>query len=173
MRQQEFKNLEVQNNYGTRREDGQYCPVDVEFNEETGEIKTDQKSARFFAFNKENYKSKSLLSREEPVANSILEFFIQEMDSTNAICVSMATLEKLFNRERKTIAKHIKVLTDRNFVEIFKVGNMNAYAINAYLVFTQGDKNLYKAKFKATMYINYDEQTAKIKRQYAKQITTK
>jgi hypothetical protein len=64
-------------------------------------------------------------------------------------------------------------LVERKFIEIFKVGNMNAYAINAFVVFTQGDANLWKAKFSATMYLDYDEQTAMIKKEYTKQITTK
>ena len=41
---------------------------------------------------------------------SILEFFVSEMDNTNAICVSMATLEKLFKKSRQSISKHIKIL---------------------------------------------------------------
>jgi predicted transcriptional regulator len=85
----------------------------------------------------------------------------------------LTSLEKLFNMGRKTITKHIKALVERKFIEIFKVGNMNAYAINAFVVFTQGDANLWKAKFSATMYLDYDEQTAMIKKEYTKQITTK
>ena len=45
---------------------------------------------------------------------------------------------------------------------------MNAYAVNAYVVWTQGDANLYKAKFAATMYLDYEEQTADVKREYSK-----
>lgn len=168
-----MNNLAVDNNYTTEREDGQVCPVDIETDKSTGETKAKQKSAPFFSWNKQNYKAKVQLAIQEPVANSILEFFVSEMDNTNAICVSMTTLEKLFNLGRKTIAKHIKALVERKFIEIFKVGNMNAYAINAFVVFTQGDANLWKAKFSATMYLDYDEQTAMIKKEYTKQITTK
>ncbi|CAK1902278.1 Helix-turn-helix transcriptional regulator [Vibrio crassostreae] len=166
-------NLQVSNNYSTHREDGQICPVDIDTDKETGELKARQKSAPFYAYNKENYKAKVRLAREEPLANSILEFFVSEMDNTNAICVSMATLEKLFKKSRQSISKHIKILEKRQFIEIFKIGNMNAYAVNAFVVFTQGDANLWKAKFTATMYADYDEQNEMVKREYAKQITTK
>ncbi|MFT6902993.1 MAG: hypothetical protein ACJAXS_003213 [Colwellia sp.] len=168
-----MNNLEVDNNYTTVREDGQKCPVDIETDKSTGETKAKQKSAPFFAYNKQNYKAKVQLAIDEPVANSILEFFVNEMDNTNAICVSMTVLEKLFKKSRQTLAKHIQVLVKRNFIDIFKIGNMNAYAINAFVVFTQGDANLWKAKFSATMYLDYDEQTAMIKKEYTKQITTK
>ena len=50
---------------------------------------------------------------------------------------------------------------------------MNAYAVNAYVVFTQGDANLYRAKFTATMVLDFDEQTDLVKREYTKQINIK
>ncbi|MBF4318394.1 ArsR family transcriptional regulator [Vibrio anguillarum] len=159
--------------YTTTRDDGQECLVDLKINEETSEYTSSQKSALFYAFNRKNYKNKVLLAREEPLANSILELLISEMDDTNAICISMATLEKLFKLSRQTLSKHIKILEERNFIEIFKNGNMNVYAINAFFVWTQGDKNLWKAKFKATMYLDFDEQSSQIKRKYSKEITTK
>lgn len=168
-----MNNIFENSTYKTYREDSQECPVILNTDKETGETEAKQLSAPFFAFNKENYKAKVLLAREEPIANSIFEFFISEMDGTNAICISMAVLEKLFKLSRRTLSRHIKVLVDRKFVDIYKNGNMNIYAINAYIVWTKGDANLWRAKFKATMYLDYDEQTNQIKREYAKQITTK
>ncbi|OXX63635.1 transcriptional regulator [Vibrio sp. V15_P4S5T153] len=166
-------NIKSKTRFTTTREDGQECLVELDINEETNEYTASQKSALFYAFNRENYKNKVLLTREQPLANSILEFLISEMDNTNAICISMNTLQKLFNLSRQTLSKHIKTLEKRNFIEIFKNGNMNVYAINALFVWTQGDKNLWKAKFKATMYLDYSEQSEVIKRKYSKQITTK
>lgn len=168
-----MNNIFENNTYKTYREDSQECPVILNKDKETGEVEAKQLSAPFFAFNKENYKAKVLLAREEPIANSILEFFISEMDGTNAISISMATLEKLFKLSRRTLSRHIKILVERKFIEILKNGNMNIYAINAFIVWTKGDANLWKAKFKATIYLDYDEQTKQIKREYAKQITTK
>lgn len=155
--------------HSTRREDGQRCPVIAD--NDTGELK--QKSSAFYAYNRTNYKNKVQLAMKNPVANSIFEFFVSEMDNTNAICVSMATMEKLFNLKRNAISKHIKYLEKHNFISIFKVGNMNAYAVNAYVVWTQGDANIWKAKFTATMYLNHDEQTPKVKADFAKRIESK
>jgi hypothetical protein len=166
-------NLSFTENYTTERPDGQNCPVVIEEDKKTGERKARQKSSPFYAYNKQNYKAKILLAREKPVANSILEFFVSEMDNTNAICISMNTLEKLFKMKRNSIYKHIKILVKRKFVEIFKIGNMNAYAINAYVVFTQGDANLHRAKFTSTMILDFDEQTDLVKREYTKQINIK
>lgn len=163
--------MEIQSRttYSKRRNDGQKCPVSLD--DETGELK--QKSAAFYAYNKINYKNKVQLAMKNPVANSIFEFFVSEMDNTNAICVSMSTLEKLFNLKRNAISKHIKYLVDKNFISVFKVGNMNAYAVNAYVVWTQGDSNIWKAKFAATMYLDYEEQTEKVKREFSKKVSTK
>jgi hypothetical protein len=166
-------NLSIKESYSTEREDGQNCPVVIEEDNKTGERKARQKSSPFYAYNKQNYKAKILLAREKPVANSILEFFVSEMDNTNAICISMNTLEKLFKMKRNAISKHIKILVKRKFVEIFKIGNMNVYAINAYVVFTQGDANLHKAKFTSTMILDFDEQSDMVKREYSKQIIIK
>ena len=157
-------NIQTQEHHSTRRQDGQKCPVDMD--KDTGELK--QKSAAFYAYNRTNYKNKLQLAMKNPVANSIFEFFVSEMDNTNAICVSMATLENLFGLKRNAISKHIKFLESNNFISVFKIGNMNAYAVNAYVVWTQGDANIWKAKFTATMYLNYDEQTPKVKADFAK-----
>ncbi|HBC3922242.1 TPA: hypothetical protein KD834_004606 [Vibrio parahaemolyticus] len=164
-----MENLHSSTTYTTRREDGQRCPV----SEDKGTGGLTQRSAAFYAYNKINYKSKLQLAMKNPVANSIFEFFVSEMDNTNAICVSMAAMEKLFNLKRNAISKHIKYLVDNNFISIFKVGNMNAYAVNAYVVWTQGDANIWRAKFTATMYLDYDEQTPKTKSQFSKRISAK
>lgn len=150
-----------------RREDGQRCPIDID--EGTGEVR--QKSAPFFAYNRENYKSKLKLAMDNPVANSIFEFFVSEMDNTNAICVSMSTMEKLFNLKRNAISKHIKYLENEKFISIFKIGNMNCYAVNAYIVWTKGDSKIWQAKFAATMYLDFDEQTDKVQREYSKSVS--
>lgn len=153
----------------TARGDGQRCPVTED--RESGELK--QRSAAFYAYNRDNYPLKVDLAIKNPTANSILEFLVSQMDNTNAVCISMATLEKIFGIKRNAISKHIKYLIDRDFIEIFKVGNMNAYAINAYLVWTQGDANLWKAKFTASLYLDFDEQTEKVKSKYTKRVETK
>lgn len=162
----EEREYQQDTSYYTRRGDGQKCRVDVD---EDGELK--QKSANFFAFNEENYKAKAKLSREHPFANSIFEFFVSEMEkNTNSICVSQAVLEKIFKVNRRTVNRHIDILVKKGFVKIFKQGNMNVYAINAYVVWTKGDANIWKAKFKTTMYLDYDEQTEDIKAEFSKQI---
>ncbi|MCD9468982.1 MULTISPECIES: hypothetical protein [Photobacterium] len=161
--------IQEERTLSTIRNDGQRCSVDLDVN--TGEMK--QRSAAFYAYNKENYKNKVQLAMKNPQANAIFEFFVSEMDNTNALCISMNTLEKLFNLKRNALSKHIRYLSDNKFITIFKIGNMNAYAVNAYVVWTQGDANLYKAKFAATMYLDYDEQTAQVKREFSKKVTTK
>lgn len=172
-------NIHEEKKYKTRREDGQECLVNLEKNntknknKDYNEYEAKQLSAPFYAYNKKNYKNKVLLAREEPFANSIFEFLVSEMDGTNSICISMATLEKLFKVTRKTLSRHIKILVDRKFITILKNGNMNVYAVNAYIVWTKGDANLWKAKFKTTMYLDYDEQTSQVKKEYSKHITTK
>lgn len=161
--------IQEESRLSTTRNDGQRCSVNIDV--DTGEMK--QRSAAFYAYNKENYKNKVRLAMKNPLANAIFEFFVSEMDNTNALCISMNTLEKLFNLKRNAISKHIRYLSDNKFITIFKIGNMNAYAVNAYVVWTQGDANLYKAKFAATMYLDYDEQTTQVKREFSKKVTTK
>ena len=165
--------IQSQETHSIRRPDGQVCPIKLDHDKETGEIKAKQKSAPFFAYNKQNYKAKVQLARQEPVANSILEFFVSEMDNTNAICISMKVLQKLFKLKRNALSKHIKVLVERQFVEVFKHGTSNVYAVNAFVVWTKGDSNLWKAKFSATMYLDFDEQTDLIKKEYSKTIISK
>lgn len=161
--------MDVESKFSTRRGDGQKCPIVVDV--VSGEAKL--RSASFYAYNKQNYANKVKLAMKHPISNAIFEFMVSEMDNTNAICISMATMEKLFNLKRNALTRHIKHLVENKFITIFKVGNMNAYAVNAYLVWTQGDANLYKAKFAATMYLNYDEQTPEVKREFSKKISAK
>lgn len=155
--------------YLKKRGDGQPCPV----NEDKGAGELEQKGAALYAYSRANYKNKVQLAIKSPIANSIFEFFVSEMDSTNALCISMASMERIFNLKRNAISKHIRYLEKHNFISIFKVGNMNAYAVNAYVVWTQGDANIWKAKFTATMYLNYDEQMPKVKADFAKRVEVK
>lgn len=169
----DFNNLNRKQKASVQRPDGQPCPVEEKIDDDTGEIDYKVKSPKFYAFNHQNYKAKLNLAIHHPMPNAILEFFISEMDNTNAICVSMAVLEKVFGMTRQALRVHIAFLVEKKFIEIFKIGNMNAYAVNAYVVFTQGEANLWKAKFVATMYLDYEEQTTQVKSKYAKVVEEK
>lgn len=171
----DFENQNIRRNTtaSIQRPDGQTCPVEESIDKGTGELKQKIKSAKFYSFNQKNYKAKLHLSMHHPKANAILDFMISEMDGTNAICISQATLSKVFGITRQALRPYIDILVEKKFIEIFKSGNMNCYAVNAFVVFTQGDANLWKAKFTATMYIDYEEQTADIKTKYSKTIEKK
>jgi hypothetical protein len=164
---------EIKNtNYTSLTDDfGNKCPVKI--NNKSGEIKI--KKPPFFAFNKSNFHSIENLIFEHQLAATMFMFFVNEMDNTNAICISYKAMEEIFLRSRKTLSNAISFLKENNYIVIMKSGNMNIYCINAQIVWSQSQDKIDYAKFNATVYITKTEQNRKrnIKNKTTRQVRTK
>ncbi|SGZ07448.1 Putative replication protein [Moritella viscosa] len=110
--------------------------------------------------------AKTTLSREEPAAKSLLDFFIAEIGDTNSICISMKTMEKIFKCHRRTLRRRINILVEKKFISVLVVGSANVYVVNTGVTFRQEKNDLLSAKLKVTMYLNFEEQTRSFKESY-------
>lgn len=105
-------------------------------------------------------------------AYKIFTFFSREMDRDNKLLISQQTLAEYFQVSRVTISNAIKELEDKNLIAIYKLGKQNIYCLNANAVWTRERDKLHLARFKASIIISKEEQTA-IKKTQMRQISLK
>lgn len=138
---------------------GNQLPVSVD---ENGEFI--EKNAFFFQFNKGTYPAVRKLLLDYPLAGNIFLFMVENMDNTNALMISFQAMSEIFGRTRQCLSKAIKHLKDHNFLDVLKSGNSNVYCLNANIVWHRSRDNIKFAKFKANVYLTYNEQMSKEKK---------
>lgn len=99
------------------------------------------------------------LLRLNPTAAQILFVFVEKMNKQNAVVMSYKTLEKITKKTRQTCSKAIKDLRESKFINVVKVGNVNAYVVNSN-VFWSTDNSIKEkfAMFSATVVASSSEQ---------------
>lgn len=96
--------------------------------------------------------------KKSAVAAQIFFFFIEQMNDTNAIQVSQEALAEVCEKDKRTVARALKILTEMKLVQIVKSGNSNVYHINAEIVWQKARKDISHAKFRAIVYVSATEQ---------------
>jgi len=110
------------------------------------------------------YKAEDFLLKENATAYRVFKFLIHNMDKTNAIIVSQKTMQEFLGLSRQTISKSVNYLKDKGFIDIFKTGTSNVYAINDDIVWkTHGNKTHF-SKFKANVVIGSSEQEKEVEK---------
>ena len=104
------------------------------------------------------------LGKENANALSLFLFLIEKMDQENTLIVSMTTLSEIFNVSRVTIDKRVRVLKERNFIDVYKSGNTNVYAINAEIAWKTWENKREYAQFRSSVLISKSEQATQKKR---------
>lgn len=131
----------------------------------------------FVQVNKDAYKAEDWLMAKSPIAYRIFKFLINNMDGYNAVVCSQIVLQETFGVSRPTIARAIKILKEKKYIDIYKSGTSNVYAINKNIVWNSWGTNYDYAKFGANIILSESEQEqsvqAKIKSVKHKEITIK
>lgn len=65
-----------------------------------------------------------------PLAQSVLIFFLMEMESNNILLIRNTELQEIFRRQKRQILNIIKELKSHNILTIIKFGSRNAFFIN-------------------------------------------
>lgn len=112
----------------------------------------------FVQVNKEAYKLEDKLMSESPIAYRIFRFLVNNMDGYNAVVCSQIVLQEKFEVGRTTIYKAVKLLKDKNFLDVYKSGTTNVYSINKNIVWNSWGNNFKHAKFGANVLISESEQ---------------
>lgn len=131
----------------------------------------------FVQVNKDYYKAEDWLMAKSPIAYRIFKFLINGMDDYNAVICSYKVLQENFGVSQDTVRRAIKLLKEKQYIEVYKSGTSNVYAINKNIVWNSWGTNYDYAKFGANIILSESEQEksvqAKIKAVKHKEITLK
>lgn len=161
--------VESKTSYRVMNKQGQKLPAKMD--PKTGEIVA--KNAPFYQFKKDTFPHLLRLMESNPFAARLFMFMVNQMNDTNALLISYATLEEIFNKSRRTLSRAIKDLVESRFIQIQKSGNMNIYCINAAIVWTKSRNQIYRAKFNATVIISETEQDYEVYKERLPVVSTK
>lgn len=117
---------------------------------------------RWFQVNKDYYKAEDWLMAKSPIAYRIFKFLINNMDNYNAVICSCAVLQERFGVSRVTVSRAIKLLKEKKYIEVYKSGTSNVYAINKNIVWNSWGTNYKYAKFGANIILSESEQEQQI-----------
>lgn len=110
------------------------------------------------------------IQKEDAKAGALFLFFLEHMDTNNALIVSQECMSEILGWSIPTIKRKIQVLKSKNFISTKRTGNSSIYFINANVAWsTYGNKKEY-AQFKASVLISKSEQEYRIKANKFKQL---
>lgn len=165
----------IGNNSMTYDERAEQIKKEEEQEERERKKKKESPYQRWFQVNKDYYKAEDWLMAKSPIAYRIFKFLINNMDGYNSVVCSYAVLQEYFGVSKPTITRAIKLLKDKKYVEVYKSGTSNVYAINKNIVWNSWGTNYKYAKFGANIILSESEQEqqAEIKAEKMKQVKIK
>lgn|SRR5690625_215802 len=113
--------------------------------------------------NKDAYKAEDWLMSKSPIAYRIFKFLINNMDSYNAVMCSQTVLQEQFDVSRVTISRAIKLLKEKQFIDVYKSGTSNVYAVNKQIAWSSWGSNFKHGKFGANIILSESEQDEQVK----------
>jgi Fe2+ or Zn2+ uptake regulation protein len=122
--------------------------------------------------NKDAYKAEDWLMGKSPIAYRIFKFLINNMDGYNAVVCSYQVLQECFSISKPTVTRAIKLLKEKQYVDVHKSGTTNVYTVNKQLAWNSWGSNYKYAKFSANIIISEGEQ-AEVKAVKHKEIKLK
>ncbi len=146
-------------------------PNSLGFDERKNQLKEEQdieKEARerakkspyknFVQVNKDAYKVEDWILAKSPKAYRVFKFLVNNMDNYNAVVCSNKVLQDTFGVSKPTITRAIKLLKDKQYIDIYKSGTSNVYAVNKQIVWNSWGTNYDIAKFGANIVLSASEQ---------------
>lgn len=112
----------------------------------------------FLQVNKDRYREEAWLMRKSPIAYQILRFITDNMDHYNALICSYRVIEESLGVSHSTIARAIRLLQERKYLQVSKSGTTNIYWVNKELYWHSYGTNYARAEFGAKIIISADEQ---------------
>ena len=98
------------------------------------------------------------LIRKSPVAYDVYLFILDKMDQKNALVCSMSVFCEALGFSRQTISKAIKVLKERQFIDVRKSGTTNVYLLNSELAWKSWGNGYKYAEFNANVLLSASDQ---------------
>lgn len=116
------------------------------------------KNPNFVQLNKANLPAVAFLSSENGLAAGIYFFLTERMTVHNAVACSYQVLQDYFNASKTSVYNAIKLLKEKNFFQISKMGNTNVYHLNTEIVWQRGYNAREFAEFSAVVVLSKNEQ---------------
>jgi Fe2+ or Zn2+ uptake regulation protein len=134
--------------------------IEEEKKREEEELKRQKNSPyrRWIQMNKDAYKAEDWLMSKSPIAYRIFKFLINNMDSYNAVMCSHTVLQEQFGISKPTVTRAIKLLKDKQYIDVYKSGTSNIYAINKEIAWNSWGNNFVHGKFGANIVVSESEQ---------------
>lgn len=85
------------------------------------------------------------------------------MDSYNAVMCSYKVLEEQFNISSSTVTRAVKLLKEKQYIDIYKSGTSNVYAVNKQIAWSSWGSNFKHGKFGANIILSESEQDEQVK----------
>jgi hypothetical protein len=102
------------------------------------------------------------LANESGAAFKVLMVLVRQMDRVNSVLISNESLEKLTKQSTSTVKRAVKLLREKQWVDVFKIGTSNLYRVNSSIFWQDGSDGKW-ASVQANVYINFDEQDEQTK----------
>lgn len=115
-------------------------------------------SGGYYMMSRQAEKNLRAIQRNSPSAALVFSIIRENMQiGTNAVTISQAALMKILNLSRSTVSRATKYLSENNYVQIIKTGNVSTYIVNERIAFA-GTAGQRKAVFSATVVAHEAEQ---------------
>ena len=108
--------------------------------------------------NKDAYKAEDWLMAKSPIAYRIFKFLINNMDGYNAVVCSYQVLQEYFDVSKDTVRRSVKLLKEKQYVDVHKSGTSNIYTVNKQIAWNSWGTNFRYAKFGANIILSEEEQ---------------
>ena len=108
-------------------------------------------------FEKKGLQELQRLALRAPMAMGVLLYLVNNMGRSNALAVSQGAMSKKLGISVRAVAGAVATLSNHNFIEVVKVGNMNVYRINSRVAW-QGKRGERFAAFNAEILAFESEQ---------------
>lgn len=113
---------------------------------------------RWIQMNKDAWKAEDWLMGKSPIAYRILRFLMTNMDSYNAVMCSYQVMQEQFKVSKTTITRAIRLLKEKQYIDVYKSGTSNIYAINKQIAWNSWGNNFKYGKFGANIILSESEQ---------------
>lgn len=113
---------------------------------------------RWIQLNKDAYKAEDWLMGKSPIAYRIFRFLMTNMDSYNAVMCSYQVMQEQFEVSKTTITRAIRLLRERQYIDVYKSGTSNVYTINKQIAWNSWGNNYKYGKFGANIILSESEQ---------------
>lgn len=120
-----------------------------------------RKNPDFVQYSRKSMQDLSFLQLKSGLAGAIFTYISMKMGYDNKLLISQETLAEIFDVNRVSVSKAIKLLIDSKFLTVLKSGNSNIYCLNANVVWTTDNNMREFAEFRTAVVISKKEQQPK------------